>query len=177
MGLKGHTGIDMPAIHGETVYHAATYDGWMKIEKDQQGGIGVDVVSNEPVKLKDGTESYVKLRYWHLKSAIGWDKKPVVYGQPIALADNTGASSGDHLHWAPKRCTKEGITLNNGNGYGGAFDPMPYYTNEIFAGDAPLYIEGLQKPQLTAQERKEITSQLSATRRFFLDLRERLYKI
>jgi murein DD-endopeptidase MepM/ murein hydrolase activator NlpD len=176
MGMKGHTGIDMPSIHGETVVHAAMYDGWMKIEKDMQGGIGVDVISNEPVKLKDGTESYIKMRYWHLKSPIGWDKKPVKYGQPIGLADNTGASSGDHLHWAPKRCTKEGITLDNNNGYGGAFDPMPYYNNSIYASDDAHYLK-LAVNELTEQERKEMNSQLSTLRRIALQLRELAYRI
>ena len=174
VGLRGHNGLDLPAIHGEPVLHGATYDGWMKIEKDEQGGIGVDVVSNEPLKVGEKT-SYVKMRYWHLKTPIGWDKKPVRYGQMIGLADNTGASSGDHLHWSPKWCDKHGNSIEQSNGYFGAFDPTPYYTHDIFSGDTAASIG--MPIELTTQERKELSSQLSILRRLLLGIREIIYKL
>src|SRR5574343_715283 len=49
LGMKGHSGNDISAIMGEEVYHSATFDGWIKNERDSEGGIGVDVVSNEPI--------------------------------------------------------------------------------------------------------------------------------
>jgi hypothetical protein len=189
IGMQGHNGLDHAAIHGESVVHGATFPGWMKIEKDEQGGIGVDVVSNEPIRFpgypppgltpvatyEDGFSSYVKMRYWHLKTAIGWDGKAVGYGTIIGLADNTGASSGDHLHWSPKWCDKDGKGLNNTNGYAGAFDPTPYYRNDIFAGDSAGHL-GLVSP-ISEQERKELMSQLSAIRYILLGLRELIYKL
>lgn len=175
MGLDGHNGYDVAAIHGEMVAHCATFDGWMKIEKDMQGGIGVDIISKEQVQLHDGSESYIKVRYWHLKMPIGWDGKDVVYGMPIGLADNTGASSGDHLHWSVKKCDKEGKSTDKYNGYYGAFDQTPYYTHGIFAGDSARYLK-VGSP-LTFQEQQEIKSQLTLMRRILLNLRELLYKL
>lgn len=175
VGLRGHNGIDAPAIHGEMVVHGGTFSGWMKIEKDEQGGIGVDVVSYKPLKVGDKT-SHVKLRYWHLKTAIGWDGKDVVYGQPIGLADNTGASSGDHLHWAPKWCDEKGRSLNENNGFYGAFDPTPFYTHDIYAADSAAMLN-VKPPALSVQERKEINSQLSAVRRMLLDIRDLVYRV
>ena len=173
MGMLGHNGIDIATIHGESVVHNATFDGWMKIEKDFAGGIGVDVVSNHPIKLNDGTESYIKIRYWHLKAPVGWDGKEVKYGQIIGLADNTGASSGDHLHWAPKVCDKHGNSLNKDNGYFGSFDATPYYTHRMFAGGAARMLN-IPAPKPSPQELQEISSQLSLLKRSLLELRELL---
>ena len=94
IGMKGHNGNDISAIIGEEVYHGATFDGWIKNERDSEGGIGVDVVSNEPIFFafpippelyqtatpheqngKFGFLHYVKMRYWHLKTGVGADKK------------------------------------------------------------------------------------------------------
>jgi hypothetical protein len=187
--MRGHNGIDHHAIHGESVVHGATFDGWMKIEKDKQGGIGVDVVSKSPVFFKGypppgltpvatyekGFTAYVKIRYWHLKTAIGWDGKEVTYGTIIGLADNTGASSGDHLHWSPKWCDKNGKGIHTDNGYAGAFDPTPYYENSIYAADSA---EHLGMPlELSIQERQELTAQLSLIRKVLLVMREVIYKI
>lgn len=167
----------------------------MRSEKDLQGGIGVDVISKEPLFFPkdkvathdrsyltltkqngvDGYMSHVKIRYWHLLTPIGFDEKPVAQGQMIGLADNTGASSGDHLHWAPKWCDESGRNIARGNGYFGAFDQAPFYNHSVYAGDmidlSPNYLAP------TAQERKEMMSHLSILSFLFLELREMLYKL
>jgi hypothetical protein len=190
MGMRGHNGHDVVAIKGEPVVHGATFDGWMHTEVDQSGGIGVDVVSNEPLFFKgnapvglevvsttpEGFTSYVKIRYWHLLQVVGHEGKQIRYGQMIGLADSTGASSGHHLHWAPKWCDKEGNGLFTWNGYTGCFDPSPYYTHEVFAGDA-LDAVGLPVDILTTPERRQLNTQLSLLTRFVLELREMYYQI
>ena len=123
-GMLGHNGLDMMAWNGTPVYHSGDFDGIMMTETDRYGGIGVDVYSNKP--LIDGYR--VKLRYWHLKSVIGWDEKRVKAGDLIGYADNTGFSTGDHLHFGLKLVDEKG-TINKDNGYYGAIDPMPYYEN------------------------------------------------
>jgi hypothetical protein len=168
IGMLGHNGHDIQAIHGEAVYHAATFSGKMYVEKDQDGGIGVDVLSDEPIffpgdppqglpveKIADGGYyAYVKMRYWHLLNAIGFDGKKVVYGQQIGRADNTGDSSGDHLHFAPKWSDKNSNGVFENNGFYGAFDPAPYYNHDIFAGDAKeVNVPAI--PPMTEQEKKE----------------------
>lgn len=184
LGMKGHNGMDWGAIHGEKVYHAGVFDGWMRVEKDSQGGIGVDVVSNEPITyiVKDEKgelqemETYLKLRYWHLKTPIGHDKKQVKLGEIIGLADNTGASSGDHVHFGLKPCTKEGKTLFPNNGYTGCIDPLPYMDITVDAFQGAQYLN-TPAPAPTIQEKKEIVSNVNVIRRLLLEIRDLLARL
>lgn len=175
IGMNGHNGIDMSAWHGEPVYHGATFDGWMKVEKDASGGIGVDVVSNDMISI-DGYTGYIKCRYWHLKAPVGYDKKQVKLGEQIGLADNTGSSSGDHLHFGIKKCDKDGNTLEPANGWNGCFDPTPYLNFDTDAKSAAEYLFN-SAPPLSPQEQKEINSQLTIVRRLLLTLLEIKRKI
>lgn len=186
IGMKGHNGIDISAIIGEDVYHAATFKGWWRSEVDAGGGIGVDVVSNEPLFfagtvppeirataqiVEGGFTHYVKMRYWHLKAPIGSEGKQVVCGDTIGLAGNTGASSGPHLHFAPKWCMADGRSVGNDNGYNGAFDPTAYYNNAVTARDHAKYLNQPISP-LTPEEVKDLQAQLSAAKRVLLALQK-----
>ncbi len=131
LGLKGHNGYDMGLWHGEPLYHCADWSGWMKTHKDINGGIGVDIISNEEIWFVDGSKTHVKVRYWHLKSIVGFDGRKVKEGQIIGRGDNTGLSSGDHLHMGLKKCDAEGNSTERGNGFYGAFDFTPYWRNEF----------------------------------------------
>ena len=133
MGLKGHNGIDMNAVHGEPVYHSADFVGWAHTEVDVGGGIGVRVTSNN----SDNGEHFQVL-YWHLKSVAVTDQALVFPGNLIGYADSTGLSSGDHVHWGLKKVIvqefgskKVTSTLDTGNGYYGAIDPAPYFENKF----------------------------------------------
>jgi murein DD-endopeptidase MepM/ murein hydrolase activator NlpD len=183
IGLKYHNGQDWGAWHGEPVFHCSTFDGWIKSEKDMQGGIGVDVISNEPLTIQfwKGTRKttytgYVKVRYWHLKTVLGHDGKQVKLGEQIGLADNTGASSGDHVHLGIKKCHKDGRPLELDDGLYGCFDPRPFMKGETDAKSAAEYLHK-EAPALSPQETKEMLSQLSMLTRLlnaFLELKRRL---
>lgn len=152
-GIKGHNGIDFRAMHGEPVY--AAHDGTAYYEYDGGQGEGVVIRTNEAFDYEDG-QSFYKTIYWHLCDQIKEPKftspvyKAVGYrpdqtgvsqvgvsvkcGDLIGYADNTGASSGDHLHFGLKPQAKNesnGAWLNfeQNNGYGGAIDPAPYFEN------------------------------------------------
>jgi murein DD-endopeptidase MepM/ murein hydrolase activator NlpD len=134
IGMRGHNGIDCGSWHLEPVYHCGMYKGWMQTAHDQDGGLNVMVVSNDPLVpctegCAAGTMHYIMTIYAHGGKAIGYDKLPVVPGQNIMLADNSGDSSGDHCHWAPKWCDAAGRQIHNDNGYNGAFNPAPFFTN------------------------------------------------
>lgn len=176
IGMKGHNGLDLATWHGEPVFHAGLYEGRMKIEKDFSGGIGVDVISTYPVALQGGREVYVKTRYWHLKTPIGHDGKIVRLGEIIGLADNTGASSGDHLHFGLKVCDEDGNALEKGNGYNGAIDPWPYIDLKVDAKTAAEYLYN-KAPKLSKKERQEMLSQLSLARQLLLALLELKRKV
>lgn len=183
IGLTAHNGTDYAAWRGEPVFHAGHFEGRMKIEKDFSGGIGVDVISTEPVEFdeyKDGKKyhykGYVKCRYWHLKAPVGYDGKIVRLGETIGLADNTGASSGDHLHFNVKKCDEHGQSLNKDNGYYGAFDHTPFMDDSIDAKTKAEYLYR-QAPPVSAQERKEMLHALSTAQRLLnllLELKRKL---
>lgn len=179
--MKGHNGMDIAAFIGEDVFHAATFPGWFSAEADYDGGLGVDVVSNEPLFFpmpiptelinsavpheqngERGFTHYVKMRYWHLKMPIGHDKKQITCGMTIGLAGNTGASSGPHLHFAPKWCLPDGRGVGQSNGFTGAFDPLPYYNHEFTAQEHMKMMQPtVLQPELSEQERKDIVQQLT----------------
>lgn len=147
MNMKGHNGWDNGAYHGEPIFFSAVVPGvewYCKSERDSSGGIGVDIISKTPVQLRDGSNAIIKFRFWHLKDVTHSDGTTITPGMLIGWADNTGASSGDHLHWSMKLCTKDGAPLNAGNGYYGAVDFEPYYINSFI-----LDVMGFQRPEPT----------------------------
>jgi hypothetical protein len=195
VGLVGHNGYDISARTGEDIYHAATFPGWWRSEVDNMGGIGVDVVSNEPLffagtipaEIKTtaiphvqngavGFLHYVKMRYWHLHKAVGHERKAVTCGTVVGLAGNTGASSATHLHFAPKWCLKDGRGVANDNGFYGAFDPGPYYTHSV---TAKYHSDNLTKTAipLSPIEAKDMYDTLSRLQMIIISLQKLRSKI
>lgn len=90
-GAKGHTGIDLVAKHGQPVYCAL--DGTVvDIDTRERSGLDVKIVS----ELEGRKFKHV---YEHL---MGYQPKVgdfVPSGALVGWADNTGYSSGDHLHF------------------------------------------------------------------------------
>lgn len=195
IGMLGHNGHDLPAWVGEQVYHAATFAGWWRPDHDQAGGLGVDIVSNEPLFFPfpipteliktavpttvDGIAGFthhVKMRYWHLSKQLGQQGKQVTVGMVIGLAGNTGASSGPHLHFAPKWCLPDGRGVGDSNGYAGAFDPEPYYNNNITANDFALATK--QEPESLSQiETKDMLEQLNIMRICLLAIQKFIHNL
>ncbi len=191
VGMKGHSGLDIATWTGEEVYHAATFDGWWRSEVDARGGIGVDVVSYEPLffpgavpaEIRDtavlvpgGFNHYVKMRYWHLSKALGHERKHITVGSVVGLAGNTGVSSGPHLHFAPKWCLPDGRGVGDNNGYFGAFDPGPYYDHSVTAEKHAEYLR-LQRVPLSQAEAKDMMEQLTLARRLLLAINKKVNNI
>lgn len=133
LGLLGHTGIDLVAPDGTPVL--ASHDGIVTFTgEDGSGGLGVVIRTLEAFAYKDGP-SFYKTIYWHL-AKNSFKVKPgdtVQAGQTIALADNTGASTGSHLHFGLKPIAQgeqdwQWDNIEQNNGYKGAIDPLPYIT-------------------------------------------------
>lgn len=148
-GIKGHNGIDFMAQHGYPIY--ATHDGLASYQIDGGGGHGVIVITD-----KDFDGIYYKTIYWHMVDGLKEPKfksplqgktgfTPVKNGELIGYADNTGASTGDHLHFGLKPVAKgedwgTWMNLEQNNGYAGAIDPQPF-----FDGSTPARIHILEK--------------------------------
>lgn len=137
LGLVGHNGLDMRAPDSTPVY--ASHDGRVTFAGyDGAGGLGIVIRTNEEVELLDGSTSFIKTIYWHLKkdSLLVTGSQQVVAGQQIGLADNTGLSTGSHLHFGMKPIAKgendwTWLNSESTNGYFGAVDPLPYMVEKF----------------------------------------------
>lgn len=84
-----HKGIDLKANTGDTV--RAAFDGKVRLTKYQRKGFGYYVV----VRHTNDLETV----YGHLSKFLVEPDTYVHAGDPIALAGNTGRSTGSHLHF------------------------------------------------------------------------------
>lgn len=117
-GKKGHGGIDFRASHGQKIY--ASHDGVCYPTVDKHGGNGVVIKGDEFSTI-----------YWHLidDDAVVHTNQKIKAGDLLGYADNTGQSTGTHLHFGFKI---KGTPYDNG--YGGYTDPQPYF-NGLYAED------------------------------------------
>ena len=115
--MKGHNGIDAFALTWQRCYAAAM---GVVIEKETEParGLGIGILHEHEGK-------FYKTRYWHLAGIDVDMGEQVSAGQLIGYCDNTGYSSGTHLHFELKEVDQFGNTLNPENGYKGAIDPKP----------------------------------------------------
>lgn len=115
--MKGHNGIDAFALTWQRCYAAAAGTVIEKQTEPERGlGIGI---------LHEWEGKFYKTRYWHL-AAIDVDLgDQVSAGQLVGYCDNTGYSSGTHLHFEVKETDAAGETIGKENGYLGAIDPAP----------------------------------------------------
>lgn len=161
INIKGHNGIDLRANHGQPIY--AAHDGVAYYEIDEDQGHGIVIRTTQLYDYK-GQQVWMKSVYWHLcnflkepkyKPLIKTDGSPcpVKRGDLIAYADNTGLSTGDHLHFAIKpivagKAPVDGdrpdvgignfVNFEQTNGYLGAIDPMPYFNGKYADEPAPV---------------------------------------
>jgi len=119
--MDGHNGWDVWALRGADI--VASHDGVVvEVSTDESAGIGV--VIWDKVSLKT--------IYWHLKTGsvvvnVGQEVKA---GDKLGLCNNTGWSTGDHLHFGIKETNEQGSSINKDNGYYGAIDPMPFFISK-----------------------------------------------
>jgi len=123
-GPTGHKGIDLKASHGQQVY-AARGGKVEYIDTQPRSGLDVRIVSDI-----DGVP-HMHI-YEHL---LGHNVKVgdvVKVGDCIGWADNTGYSSGNHLHFELRKWTPDGWI---------PVDPLPLFS-EIFAPNITV-VKGL----------------------------------
>ena len=129
LGMRGHNGIDFHAPHGTPVL--AMHDGKVTYTGlDGSNGNLLVLLTEEMFDYGD-TQAYYKTLYGHLLEFKVKAGEHVKQGQVIALADNTGASTGAHLHIGVKGVRKgeeewEYFNIDQANGYNGATDPAQF---------------------------------------------------
>lgn len=112
-GLKGHNGTDFGCPTGTMILSAA--DGVVASVGFDAGGYGNYVVINH--------SGYATL-YGHLNDYTVKTGDKVVSGQLIGHSNNTGNSTGPHLHFGVKPIDAQGNKTEAENGYSGYIDPM-----------------------------------------------------
>lgn len=131
-GLLGHNGIDIAVPNGTQV--RCVNKKKSRITKIIEGT--VDPITNTRGKGMWCTEvepdeqgRYLVTSYWHLQEFLKTEIDVILPGDVIALSNNTGHSSGPHLHFGAKYYKKDTqgnfYTINTNNGYQGYFDPTP----------------------------------------------------
>jgi len=131
LGMDGHNGIDVQAYRGQEV--RAAHDGTVTFAgEDGSAGYGVVIRTDKLYEYKNGL-SYFKSIFWHLKSdgIMVRAGQKVKIGDVIGLANSTGMSTGDHLHFGLKPIYQgeadwQWANQEQDNGYKGAIDPAPY---------------------------------------------------
>ena len=143
-GMSGHNGDDLRA--GEQNVYAAC-DG-VVVEKQTvpARGLGLGILTNEPVALSTHGMHFAKVRYWHLKTMYVEVGQKVKAGNLLGVTDNTGYSSGNHLHFEVQPMDKDAgghpyIALQNSGTsvIAGAIDPTPFFVG-MYAADVPRAI-------------------------------------
>jgi hypothetical protein len=159
IGLKGHNGYDLVTITDENVFfNVIASTAWRTSgEEDSAGGIVMNVFSESPIEVPEpeGAEAkeeweknegklYVRFIYVHAKMNVPRPDKTVTPGAHLQVADSSGASGGNHVHFGMKYVTKDGTPIDRHNGYRGYIDPTPFY-RDSFILDAMVddaFLEG-----------------------------------
>lgn len=111
-GAGGHKGVDLQTFHGQPVY--ASCDGVVDmIDTHPRTGLDVRILS-----VIEG-QKYLHI-YEHLMGYNVQKGQFAKTGDCIGWADNTGFSSGDHLHFELKRIDQGVYT---------SIDPIPFMNN------------------------------------------------
>lgn len=129
LGMDGHNGRDWAAWHGEPIYFDVTgkdiipLEGTCWTEIDADGGRGLNVVFQDP-----DTKEWFQRKYWHLLDWNVHDGQIVKSGDLLGRADNTGASSGDHVHDGFKPLNSANLEDKKfpNNRFTGAVDPATH---------------------------------------------------
>lgn len=109
-GLLGHNGLDYATPNGTKII--APHSGKV-LEVADEGNDGY----GKYIKIENDKEGSVLAHLQEFKIKVG---DYVDQGQLVALSDNTGNSTGPHLHWGYYT-----LPRNRQNGYRGFIDQLP----------------------------------------------------
>lgn len=133
-GRKGHGGVDFPMPNGTPLIAACDGEVIFTTHPDDspRTGWGLSILSDEVFKY-NGQDCRLSCLYAHLKEGTLKVKRGdrVKQGDLIAESNNTGQTTGPHLHFATAPVhpiTRRELAL--GNGYGSYIDPLPYLDYE-----------------------------------------------
>ncbi len=147
-GFTRHNGVDFRLGADKLVYaefpcvvHRTTW-------QPEGGGLVLSVVSDKEYEFEDGVKAYITADYMHLeKYLVGVSDLVLPTGAPLAVADNTGFSTGPHTHAQYRRVHKKRSRLVDvdKNDANNSFDPEPYRNRKFAKDERDIKIALLQK--------------------------------
>lgn len=148
-GMSGHNGTDLES-GVQNIYAAC--DG-VVVEKQTvpARGLGLGILTNEQYDFGAFGAHFIKIRYWHLKSFYVEVGDKITAGQLIGVSNNTGYSSGDHLHFEGQPMDKDAgghpflsFPTPQDGVIASAIDVAPYFVG-TYAEDVPHLISLTQR--------------------------------
>jgi hypothetical protein len=162
-GLKGHNGIDLRASNGTPVY--APHPGTIKERRLDANGYG------NYLKIESEIEGSV---LGHLKEFAVGINKVVKKGELVGYSDNTGFSTGPHLHWGYYK-----IPRNRNDGYLGYINQLPLIKEDSMScllynnsEDEKLFSELVSKASKYDEFKKEGYENIGQLKFFMDELRQ-----
>lgn len=140
-GLKGHNGIDYALPNGTKVL--APHGGKIIEATLDPAGYGLYI------KIENDIEGSVLAHFREFRVGVG---DMVNEGQLIAYSDNSGNSTGPHLHWGYYRFPR-----NRQNGYAGFIDQTPYLKDN---SQTDALKECLRQHELLVPECEDLKEQI-----------------
>ncbi len=127
-GLLGHTGCDFAMPTGTPIISPC--NGVVTgLSTDIQKGEGVSVMSDDTFQW-NGQSCKLICVMWHMKdkSIVVKVGDKVTTGELLGLSNNTGQSTGPHLHFSVIPVATDGSrrALDPNNGYNNCTNPLPY---------------------------------------------------
>jgi hypothetical protein len=147
-GLKGHNGIDFATPNGTQLVCCFDEAEVITAEDDKTG-------YGKHIKLWDKKQNLCAI-YGHCKELKVKVGEIVKFGNLIALSDNTGFSTGPHLHFGVCSVDKNCKRLNTNNGYAGWLDPFDktVFTWKIEGIKEPLKNESAIIEEMTEEQKR-----------------------
>lgn len=152
-GMAGHNGTDLQA--GEQEVRAACAGTVIEKQIVPARGLGLGIITDEPVEVYGVGTYFMKIRYWHLKTILTEVGQHVNEGDLLGISDNTGYSSANHLHFEGQPMQKDegghpSVVFVPGN-IAGAVDIEPHF-NGTYAEDVAKQIGLLKQLILVLQK-------------------------
>ena len=129
IGLLGHNGLDLYCPTGTPI--RACFSGIVSVASIANVGYGVEVRLESDEFEIEGQKMKLEAIYGHNLRFLVQEGQRVNEGQIISYSDNTGYSTGPHLHFEIRvKYEESGFYFRDyNNGYFGAIDPEPLLTS------------------------------------------------